>query len=224
LIFCAASKVNPISLNLCFTVTGIPRPQERHFTIMVRFAQECQVALRKEVEGLAPKLGEQTLELGMRVGLHSGAVTAGVLRGEKARFQLFGDTMNVASRMESNGQKNRIHVSEDTANLLIRAGKGHWVTAREEKITAKGKGEMQTYWIEMKTESRSVTSRCSLTSMSISSAAGIQDGTGHNDGLDGDGVIAEITGEREDALQDKLSREEKEFEELRKRVGERLVL
>jgi len=75
-------------------VTGIPRPQEKHALIMARFAQECQITLRLELEKLAEKLGPQTLELAMRVGLHSGPVTAGVLRGEKARFQLFGDTMN----------------------------------------------------------------------------------------------------------------------------------
>jgi len=129
-------------------VTGIPRPQDKHYTIMIRFAHECRDALQEQIEQLAPKLGEQTLELAMRVGIHSGPVTGGVLRGEKARFQLFGDTMNTAARMESNGMKGRIHVSEDTANLLIRAGKGDWVTPREEKIVAKGKGEMQTYWVE----------------------------------------------------------------------------
>jgi class 3 adenylate cyclase len=71
-----------------------------------------------------------------------------VLRGEKARFQLFGDTMNTAARMESNSARNRIHVSEATANLLIKAGKSSWLTRRQDKIVAKGKGEMQTYWVE----------------------------------------------------------------------------
>jgi hypothetical protein len=84
----------------------------------------------------------------MRVGLHSGPVTAGVLRGEKARFQLFGDTVNTAARMESTGQKGRIHVSESTATLLINAGKQAWINARDELVQAKGKGEMQTYWVK----------------------------------------------------------------------------
>ena len=85
----------------------------------------------------------------MRVGLHSGSTTAGVLRGDKGRFQLFGDTVNVASRMESNGVKGRIHVSQATADALTAAGKASWLTPREDKIVAKGKGLMQTYWVQI---------------------------------------------------------------------------
>ena len=57
--------------------------------------------------------------------------------------------MNTAARMESNGKKDRIHLSMETADLLIAAGKSMWVTARDDKIIAKGKGELQTYWLEL---------------------------------------------------------------------------
>lgn len=75
--------------------------------------------------------------------MHS-KITAGVVRGRNARFQLFGDTMNVASRIESSGKKNKIHLSRDTAMLL----KPHLVVKREDMVTLKGKGEQQTYWFD----------------------------------------------------------------------------
>ena len=77
----------------------------------------------------------------------SGPVTAGVLRGDRARFQLFGDTMNLASRMESTGVPGRIQISSDTAKLLMDEGKESWITPRDEMIVAKGKGQLKTYWL-----------------------------------------------------------------------------
>lgn len=83
----------------------------------------------------------------MKFGLHSGPVTAGVLRGERARFQLFGDTMNTTARIESSSMRDRIHVSQDTADLLIAAGRKSWLELRQDVIIAKGKGALETYWL-----------------------------------------------------------------------------
>jgi 3'5'-cyclic nucleotide phosphodiesterase/Adenylate and Guanylate cyclase catalytic domain len=105
------------------------------------------------VRQLETTLGPDTGELDMRVGLHSGPVTAGVLRGDKGRFQLFGDTMNTASRVESTGLAGRIHVSRDTAELLVSSGKEKWITQREDEVFAKGKGKLQTYWLRIIAES-----------------------------------------------------------------------
>ena len=58
--------------------------------------------------------------------------------------------VNTAARMESHGLRGKIHVSEASAKLLIEAGKGSWVTARPDKIAAKGKGELQTYFVTIK--------------------------------------------------------------------------
>lgn len=62
--------------------------------------------------------------------------------------------MNTASRMESNGVKGRIQCSEELADLLIAHGKGKWLTQREDKIVAKGKGELTTYWLEIHSGSK----------------------------------------------------------------------
>lgn len=65
---------------------------------MARFAWECQLRLNDVTKELEIRLGPDTGDLSMRFGLHSGPVTAGVLRGDRARFQLFGDTVNTGKR------------------------------------------------------------------------------------------------------------------------------
>lgn len=61
---------------------------------MCRFARDILLRMRIVTQKLERSLGPDTADLAMRVGLHSGPVTAGVLRGQNSRFQLFGDTMN----------------------------------------------------------------------------------------------------------------------------------
>jgi class 3 adenylate cyclase len=128
-------------------VAGLPEPRKNHAVVMAQFANDCNTKLIRLVKQLEVTLGPDTADLTMRFGLHSGPVTAGVLRGERARFQLFGDTINTAARIETTGAKGRIHVSQETADLLIAAGKSRWLEKREEKVVAKGKGELQTYWV-----------------------------------------------------------------------------
>lgn len=124
-------------------VVGLPDPVPDHAVICARFAFEILYHMHDLTRQLEGSLGPGTSDLTLRIGLHSGPVTAGVLRGEKSRFQLFGDTMNTASRIESCGYPDRVHCSEHTANLMEAAGKGHWLTKRQGLVAAKGKGEMQ---------------------------------------------------------------------------------
>jgi hypothetical protein len=55
----------------------------------------------------------------------------------------------------SHGERNRIHCSQKTADVLVAAGKGHWLVKRNELVQAKGKGKMQTYWVELKSATSS---------------------------------------------------------------------
>ncbi|CAB9514914.1 Receptor-type guanylate cyclase gcy [Seminavis robusta] len=128
-------------------VSGLPEPRKDHASAMCRFARDIQIVMQTLCKDLENTLGPDTGDLGLRVGLHSGPVTAGVLRGDKSRFQLFGDTVNTAARMESTGMRDRIHMSFETAEQLRAGGKENWTKQRDDKIVAKGKGEMETFWL-----------------------------------------------------------------------------
>ena len=161
----------------CFVAAcGVPEPCSDHAVVMARFARDCMKQFHQTLLELELTLGPDTCDLGLRVGLHSGPVTAGVLRGDRARFQLFGDCMNTTARVQTTGQRDCIHVSEQTASLLTLAGKRKWLIPREDQVQAKGKGYLKTFWLKTKRISSGEGSQSQTTDFSDRSSETETDG------------------------------------------------
>ena len=115
---------------------------------MAYFAKDCCKRLKSVTTKLEVELGPETSNLGFRFGLHSGPVTGGVLRGQRARFQLFGDTVNTASRMENQSAVGQVNISQDTYELL--KANPDFSFEKRGKIEVKGKGMMEMYFVKKK--------------------------------------------------------------------------
>jgi len=121
---------------------GIPTPREDHAEAAAKMALD----MRNVIKRVSKQRGG-TLEV--RIGLHSGPVVAGVIGQRKFIYDLWGDTVNTASRMEAHGMPGAIQLSEETRALLDNASaKKRFKIESRGTVDIKGKGPMTTFWLK----------------------------------------------------------------------------
>ena len=128
-------------------VAGIPEQRKDHATAMTKFAMDVRTKVQVLTRQLKDRLGDGMDDLTIQIGIHSGEVVAGILRGQRSRtFKLLqGSTVTTAARMMESGQGDRIHISSTTAKLIIAAGKERWLTQRQDRQDL---SEEETYWVD----------------------------------------------------------------------------
>jgi adenylate cyclase len=117
-------------------VSGVPEPRAGHAEALARLALDMRAA----VTAIAEASGRT---LSIRIGISSGPVVAGVVGTKKFFYDVWGDTVNVASRMESTGEPGKIQISEATHTLL----KDKFVCEPRGELEIKGKGKMKTWFL-----------------------------------------------------------------------------
>jgi adenylate cyclase len=115
---------------------GIPVPRADHAEAVAKMALDMGRVLSELKE-------EAFRKLNIRIGIHTGPVVAGVIGHRKFAYDLWGDAVNTASRMESHGAAGRIHVSREVYELL----KDRFTFEHRGRIPVKGKGELETWFL-----------------------------------------------------------------------------
>ncbi|MCK5281645.1 MAG: hypothetical protein KAK04_24005, partial [Cyclobacteriaceae bacterium] len=124
-------------------VCGMPQKNDRHAEMMLRASLEVMQFIEKR------NITSQ-LEWKMRIGLHSGNVVGGIVGVKKYLYDVFGDTINTASRMESNSAPMRVNISEETYRFVKDSDfikSNHITFERRTPIQVKGKGAMIMYFV-----------------------------------------------------------------------------
>jgi adenylate cyclase len=122
---------------------GLPTPNKTHALDVVKAAMEIRDFI---AQGKKHKLGKGQPYFEIRIGIHTGPVVAGIVGVKKFAYDIWGDTVNTASRMESSGAPGRVNISRTTYEL-IKDEPGLAFTPRGQ-VEAKGKGEMEMWFVE----------------------------------------------------------------------------
>jgi len=120
---------------------GIPSEDNSHIYNIVRAGlamQECVMDINVKRE----EIGQ--LPWNLRLGIHTGPIIAGVVGIKKYAYDIWGDTVNIAARMESSGEVGKVNISEATYDLV----KDKFICHHRGKILAKNKGEIDMYFVE----------------------------------------------------------------------------
>ncbi|MBK8228033.1 MAG: tetratricopeptide repeat protein [Flavobacteriales bacterium] len=121
---------------------GLPTPNTTHATDVIKAAFEMRDFI---AEGKARKIAAGLPYFEIRIGVHTGPVVAGIVGVKKFQYDIWGDTVNTASRMESSGEAGQVNISEATY-AFVKSEPGLTFTPRG-KVQAKGKGEMEMYFV-----------------------------------------------------------------------------
>jgi adenylate cyclase len=124
-------------------VAGVPFPRDDHAAALARLALD----MKAHFATLPPVSGQR---VNFRIGINSGPVVGGVIGTHKFQYDIWGDTVNTASRMESHGVPGRIHISTTTYELINQ----EFICKPRGTIDVKGKGEMETWFVERPSELR----------------------------------------------------------------------
>ena len=122
------------------SVSGMPEPDPQHWRNVLNAALEAMAYLEKR------NRQPGKLNWRMRMGIHTGAVVGGIVGVEKYIYDVFGDAINTAARMETNSEPMRINVSETTWQLAD----GQFRFQARPAVNVKGKGRMNMYFLESK--------------------------------------------------------------------------
>ncbi len=119
-------------------VSGLPIPEPLHAEQVVKAAIEINAFVQKRRQ----QMGDETFEV--RIGIHSGSVVAGIVGVKKFSYDIWGDTVNTAARMEQNSQPGKINISQTTYDLI----KDKFTCTYRGEIDAKNKGKLGMYFVE----------------------------------------------------------------------------